>query len=63
LRTFAAVATFVTLSMTFATAARAASYSGLKHACKYTYGVGDYQSVSAREAGQIVARSGSHAGR
>jgi hypothetical protein len=29
-----------------AATAHAAPYSGLKHACKYTYGVGEYQSVS-----------------
>jgi hypothetical protein len=34
------------MTLVTAPAAHAAPYSGLKHACKYTYGVGDYQSVS-----------------
>jgi hypothetical protein len=35
-----------TATLVAAPTASAAPYSGLKHACKYTYGVGDYQSVS-----------------
>ncbi|WP_028066712.1 hypothetical protein [Solirubrobacter soli] len=47
-------------SMVWVSVASAAPYSGLKHACKYTYGVGDYQSVSydghtnCAEAGGLI---------
>jgi hypothetical protein len=34
------------VTLVAAPTAHAAPYSGLKHACKYTYGVGDCQSVS-----------------
>jgi hypothetical protein len=43
--------------------ALAAPFSGLEHACKYTYGRGDYQGVSydgkttCWEAGRLIAQS------
>ena len=45
-------------ALVFATVAQAAPYSGLKERCKYTYGIGDYQSLSYSGATSCEEGSG-----